>query len=250
MTFQNKVTHAANMAKWKIDQTGRILSVQSDINELSSQIDHKKASLADKVYRLYQDSKIDHEELNPLLNEIKDLFLQMQEKESQLESVKAEKPPSLETQHAFSGEGKGSPAVDEESGAPLELSGLVCPVCGLALVGKFCPEHGGEGVLPKDPGLPEDTGEPGASESVVSSVLPEGKLVCPTCKLPLVGKFCPEHGVSGVPVVRPTEAEQQSVKKDASQEPPVDVLVCPECGQKLVGKFCPEHGIEGIIKTN
>ena len=253
MTLQNKVTHAANVAKWEIDQTGRILNMQSEINDLSSQIDYKKELLADKVYRLYLDSKIDHEDLNPLLSEIKELFVSLQEKESQLESVKAEESPSLESPHPFPVEGKGSPAVAEEAEPPLELSGLVCPVCGLGLVGKFCPKHGDEGIfteVPEDLELPEKPEAPEVSESVVSSVLPEGKLVCPTCKLPLVGKFCPEHGVSGVPVVSPKNAEQQSEKKDASQGPPIEVLVCPECGQKLVGKFCPEHGVEGIIKTN
>jgi len=240
MTVQGRGTHAAVVAQWKKDQTGRIFNVQSEINALAGQIDLKKTSLADQVYRLHLDSKLDHEELKPLLAELKDLFLKLAEMQSNLETIQAEEPPSPE---------ESSSAMVGEPGTPLENSGLVCPVCDMELVGKFCPKHGAEGVLPEVPELPEGDDPPTLPESVVSTVLPEGKLVCPTCKLPLVGKFCPEHGVSGVPVVRPSQTAVQPEQQEAGKGLVVEVIVCPECGQELVGKFCPEHGVEGIIIT-
>jgi hypothetical protein len=53
-------------------------------------------------------------------------------------------------------------------------------------------------------------------------------LICPDCGQQLVGKFCPVHGVEGVP------------------PPNSSGLVCPICGKALVGKFCPKDGVEGV----
>lgn len=59
-------------------------------------------------------------------------------------------------------------------------------------------------------------------------------LVCPQCNRPLVGHFCPEHGVEGIP--KPSEQAAAISTK----------LVCPVCSQPLDVRFCPEHGVEGV----
>lgn len=224
MTLQNRVTQAANVAKWKIDQTARIHNIQSQIRGLTNEADHKYRLLAEEAYRLYVEEGIDDPALVQICDQIKAVLLQIEEKQANLELIRAEEPPSLpETEKTF------------------EYSGLVCPECNLQLVGKFCPTHGLEGVVPKPKEDPK---------FIESSTIPEGTLVCPKCKLPLVGKFCPEHGVEGVPVVRKTEVEEVVDQTETEEEPDkgTEVMVCPECGLELVGEFCPEHGLKGIIK--
>lgn len=62
-------------------------------------------------------------------------------------------------------------------------------------------------------------------------------LVCPECGEMLRGKFCPVHGVAGVPASAP---------ESATSVPSVGYLACPVCNQPLKGKFCPIHGAEGV----
>jgi len=225
MTLQNKVTQAANVAKWKIDQTARIHNAQTKIRELTNEVDGKNRFLGEKTYRLYKEGGIENSDLLQICDQIKEIMLQIDEMKAKLEEIRAEVPPSLaETEGSF------------------EYSGLVCPECNLQLVGKFCPKHGIEGVAPK----PKE--DPAVFES---ANIPEGTLVCPQCTKPLVGKFCPEHGVEGVPVVRKMDKEELSGQMEFEEDLDngVEVLVCPQCGLELVGEFCPDHGVKGIFKT-
>lgn len=63
-----------------------------------------------------------------------------------------------------------------------------------------------------------------------------GVLSCPECKELIVGKYCPKHGVEGIPLIaEPEEYSEITPKK-----------ICPKCKKELSVRFCPEHGLEGI----
>lgn len=63
-------------------------------------------------------------------------------------------------------------------------------------------------------------------------------LVCPTCGRSLVGRFCPVHGVEGIPPGRGSEPKEPSSTET--------LMECPQCKKPLSVRFCPEHGLEGV----
>lgn len=81
-------------------------------------------------------------------------------------------------------------------------------------------------TVPSEPMIPASAP---AAETVV--------LVCPQCGRELAGKFCPEHGVAGIP---------KRAAPAAAPVEPAHPLVCPVCQKPLAGKFCPEHGVAGV----
>ena len=52
------------------------------------------------------------------------------------------------------------------------------------MVGRFCPEHGVEGIL-----IVAETED---------DIEATPKMICPECKKELSVRFCPEHGLEGI----------------------------------------------------
>lgn len=180
MPLQDRIAHAAAVAKWKADQQMRLLKSQNRIGDFEGQIRNQKAVLADKALALYAQELLAENELKQICATIAGLNDQIKEQHSLQESIRNERPPEQQVYSA------AYPPSQPAEGQGASLSGLVCPQCGRQLVGRFCPEHGVEGILP-----------PQASE--VAPVGGEQQLICPTCGKVLAGRFCPEHGVEGIP---------------------------------------------------
>lgn len=62
------------------------------------------------------------------------------------------------------------------------------------------------------------------------------KLICPECNKPIVGVYCPKHGVEGIPFVNEPEVISETTP----------IMICPNCKKELSVRFCPEHGLEGV----
>ena len=177
MPFQDRIAHAAAVTKWKADQQMRLLKSQNQVRELENQIKSQKAALADAALTLYAQEQLAEDELKQICAAIAALHEQIKEQQNSQEVIKSERAPELQAYSA-----NYPPA--QPAQLPTEpTSGLVCPQCNRSLVGRFCPEHGVEGV-------PKPSEQPAAIST---------NLVCPKCKRPLVARFCPEHGVEGVP---------------------------------------------------
>jgi hypothetical protein len=181
MPLQDRVAHAAAVAKWKADQQMRLLKSQNQVREIEGQIRSQKAILADKALSLYDLQKLTEEELISICSAIAQLHAQIKDQQSLQEMIKREQAPELS---AYSSSYPPSANVVSLMGT---LSGLVCPTCGQALVGRFCPVHGVEGIPSGESAGPK---EPSPTETLME---------CPQCKKPLSVRFCPEHGLEGVP---------------------------------------------------
>ena len=180
MPFQDKIAHAAAVAKWKADQQVRLIRSQSKIGEIENQIRTQKAALADQALTLYKQEQLTEEDLIKICEAIAALHEQIKEQQALQEATRNERPPE---QQAYSA---SLPSQPVEEIKPEQMSGLICPQCNRPLVGRFCPEHGVEGVEPPQSSTPVQTGDTTT------------QLVCPTCGKVLSGRFCPEHGVEGV----------------------------------------------------
>jgi len=181
MPLQDRIAHAAAVAKWKADQQMRLLKSQSRIGEIEGQIRIQKAALADKTLALYAQEQLTEDDLKQICANIATLHAQIKEQQSLQEAVRSERPPEQQSYSA------AYPPAQPAEVPAMPLSGLICPQCGRQLVGRFCPEHGVEGVLPPQ------AAEPVQTDNATS------QLVCPTCGKVLVGRFCPEHGIEGIP---------------------------------------------------
>jgi hypothetical protein len=178
MPFQDKLAHAAAVAKWKADQQMRLLKSQNRVGEIEGQIRNQKAALADKALSLYAQEQLAENDLKQICDTIASFHEQIKEQHSLQEIIRNERPPE---QQAYT-----------STYPPAPMSGRVCPKCGRTLVGRFCPEHGVEGIIPPQNSESQDS-EPARVDSVAS------QMVCPKCGRLLSVRFCPEHGVEGVP---------------------------------------------------
>lgn len=181
MPFQDKLAHAAAVAKWKADQQMRLLKSQSRVGEIEGQIRNQKAALADKALNLYGQGQLTEDDLKQICDTIASLHEQIKEQHSLQEATRNERPPE---QQVYTSTYPPAHPVELQ---PVSMSGLVCPQCGRALVGSFCPEHGVEGVMPPQN---SEAQQPNGTTS---------QMVCPKCGRLLSVRFCPEHGVEGVP---------------------------------------------------
>ncbi|MGD8604369.1 MAG: hypothetical protein PVF49_07345 [Anaerolineales bacterium] len=173
MKLKDRMEHAANVVKWKADQQRRILAKQGEIRDVEAQIRTLKSNLSQTAHELYEAGQLKEKALVEICDQIAESQADISTKENELEVIRNEEPPDEPE------------SMDIPEGA--ELSGLICPECGRALVGKFCPEHGVEGVEPES-----------KEQVVVEAPVDSDVLVCPECGRELSGKFCPEHGLEGV----------------------------------------------------
>lgn len=170
--LSERLTHAKEVAQWKIDQQSRILKAQNKISDFERQASKQKTLLAEKTFELYKNKQIKNSEIDPLCEEIIKIYSAIEDTRKELEAIKNEQPPEL-----------------FEGYKPTDmLSGYVCPVCGKKLKGKFCPDHGVEGIK---------------QEQEESEPISESGLVCPKCGKPVPVKFCVNCGVEGVPIKKP-----------------------------------------------
>lgn len=181
MPFQDRINHAAAIAKWKADQQMRLLKSQSRISEVESQIRSEKSALADKTLALYAQEQLAEDDLKRICTAIAALHEQIEEQRSLQEAARNERPPELQAYSATYPPAQSTELQTES------LSRLVCPRCNRSLVGRFCPDHGIEGVVPSQ------SSELTQANSAIS------QMVCPKCGKPLSVRFCPEHGVEGIP---------------------------------------------------
>ncbi len=197
MALKEQIEYAAAVTKWKADQQVRILKIQNQIGDMESTIKGRVYALGEAALRLSEQGELQQPVLLELTNDIAALKQQLVGLQQSLTAVKNESGPQRpQEQQAY--------------------SGLVCPVCGVMLRGKFCPEHGVAGVMPAAPQPPTPS--------------PSGAyLACPICNQQLQGKFCPVHGVEGVWVEPNPPADtspelwsppiQDAPPADASPEP-------------------------------
>jgi hypothetical protein len=181
MPFQDKLAHAAATAKWKADQQIRLFKSQSRVGEIEGQIRTQKASLADKALALYAQGQLAEDDLKQICNAIASSHEQIKEQQSLQEAIRNERPPEQQVYSAT------YPPAQPAEIQTESMSGLMCPQCNRQLVGRFCPEHGVEGVMPSQDSEPLQT-----NDTVM-------QMACPKCGRLLSVRFCPEHGVEGVP---------------------------------------------------
>jgi hypothetical protein len=181
MAIQDRIAHATAVAKWKADQQLRLLKSQNRIGEIEGQIRSEKSTLADKTLALYAQEQLVEEELKQICATIAVFHGQVKEQQHLQEAIRGERPPEQQSYSA------AYPPAQPVEVQPESLSGFICPQCNRRLVGRFCPEHGVEGVYP------QKTSEEGKTDSA------SPQLVCPKCGKTLSVRFCPEHGVEGVP---------------------------------------------------
>ena len=175
MPVQDWFQHQADVVRWKADQQARIFRVQGQIRDLENQIRNQKAALADRAILLFNQSQLAEPELVQICAGIGELKASITQKQVEQETINQEQPPQ-------------APDTTYDSNVP--KSGLKCPVDGKLLAGRFCPEHGVEGI-------PVIAAIPPASDATVGTGV--SNLVCPVCRKTLNGRFCPEHGAEGVP---------------------------------------------------
>ena len=180
MPIQDRIAHATAVAKWKADQQLRLFKSQSRISEIESQIRSEKSSLADKTLALYEQKQLVEEDLKQICSTIAAFHGQVKEQQYLKEAIRTERPPE---QQAYSAANPPTQPVEVQ---PQLFSGFVCPQCNRKLVGRFCPEHGVEGVAPQN------------SQETAQTDSADLKMVCPKCGRHLTVRFCPEHGVEGV----------------------------------------------------
>lgn len=146
MSIKDQINHAANVTKWKTDQQMRILKAQNLIRELEDQIRTQKAVLADAALKIYAQRGLADEELTQICQDIDAVNNHIQATRGEIEAIKQEQPPEM---NVFTPQMPSTPAYTQQTSyvpAPVTSSGLVCPQCGAPLAGRFCPQHGVEGV--------------------------------------------------------------------------------------------------------
>lgn len=134
MPLQDQISHAAAVAKWKVDQQSRILKAQNKIRETENQISARKWALAEKTYQLFCASGINEEELTEQCQQIQMLYKNIDEMQLILESIRSESLPAQVHPSTH-------PA-QTDTGAH-----IVCPKCHTPVPVRFCPNCGSEGII-------------------------------------------------------------------------------------------------------
>lgn len=148
-SIADKVNYASAVAKWKADQQVRIFRSQNTIREMENQVRVQKASLAEATLAQYANHALTEEGLVNLCEQIYQILGQIQYTNQAIEAIKQEQPPADPALYSSAYPSPmNQPFEQAVNTSDLPLSGLVCPDCGMALVGRFCQVHGKEGVLP------------------------------------------------------------------------------------------------------
>jgi hypothetical protein len=135
--FQDKVKHAANVTKWKLDQQIRINGSQVKEKQFVNDIYQRKMNLADEIYKLFKANSIINDDIQEICIKIQQLENDLKNQQKETENIKAEAPPSL------------LPITVTSNNTDVVLSGLICPKCKKNIPVRFCPDCGLEGVAIK-----------------------------------------------------------------------------------------------------
>lgn len=159
MSFMDKLGSAAAAAKWKADQQMRIMRVQNNIRDLENQVKTQKEALGEAALQLYAQGSLTDESLRQICVAIGQLKDQLVQVNANLHQIQAEQPPSenqpapapapAPVQAAPPSVPPAAPVYVPPAPAavaPAQAPVLVCPECGTVLKGRFCPEHGAEGI--------------------------------------------------------------------------------------------------------
>ncbi len=177
MTFKAKIEHAAAVTKWKADQQIRIVRTQSQISDMEKQIKDRVYGLGEATLALSDRGGVNQPELQPHLHDLNEMRNYLAQLQTALEAIKNEAPPPPPVEPEM------TPVVTYTGG-----SGLVCPQCGMVLIGKFCPEHGLEGVVPAPPPQLETQVQP-VVDGFVPVMTPVGSTPPPLPESPAVFPF-------------------------------------------------------------
>ncbi|MBP6355613.1 MAG: hypothetical protein KA318_07935 [Nitrosomonas sp.] len=93
MPLQDKIAHAADVAKWKADQQIRLFKSQSRINEIENKIKAEKSILADKALSLYAQEQLAEDKLRQICASINALHNQIIEQQNLQEAIRSERAP-------------------------------------------------------------------------------------------------------------------------------------------------------------
>ncbi len=93
MSFQQRLSHAAAVAKWKADQEARLLKSQNQAREVKKQISTQKAALAEAALKLLAQDQLQDEGLKQLYATLLQLQQQVREQQELQEAIKQERPP-------------------------------------------------------------------------------------------------------------------------------------------------------------
>jgi hypothetical protein len=137
--MQEKIAHAATVAKWKVDQQLRINSSQVKEKTIEGQIGGAKVRLSEEAYTLFTQNNLSEASLIEICQQIEGFYASLKAQQAETEAIKREFPPALPQEPVNAG---GYPAPAASS------SGLICPICKKPVPVRFCPEHGVEGVPP------------------------------------------------------------------------------------------------------
>jgi len=186
MPIKDDMSNLADRAKWKANQQMRLLNLHNSITQQEGKIKVQKANLADETVKRFYENQLNDDVLKPICEQIKATYNEIDNLKGQEIATRNEKPPENVNNYSVA-----SPLGE----VGISTSGLICPKCGRALRGEFCPIDGTRGV-------PKATPEPQiqASSGLPSADPNKPVLVCPICKKQLASKFCNQHGVEGVPL--------------------------------------------------
>ncbi len=198
MGFQRRLSHMAAVTKWKADQQMRLMRSQSDVRELEGKLEAEKLALADAVLAAHAEGTLDTLDLPPLIGAVDELKAQIAAALVQLEAIKAEEPPEMEGV---------APAVPAAPAQPVEIEAQPVEVelpPAAAAVAVAAVEVGTPPAEPAVVSPPVEIGTPPveptrAASAVEAAPAAQPVLVCPECGRVLTGRFCPEHGLEGVP---------------------------------------------------
>lgn len=136
--LKDKVSHAAIVTKWKVDQQFRINTSQTKEKQLSGDIYQNKLALAEEVLKLFKSN----DQFDPAINTICENIDQLQKdliaQKELTTAIRAETAPLMFTDESAP---MSTPVHENE-----QTSGLVCPNCGMPVPVRFCPDCGQEGV--------------------------------------------------------------------------------------------------------
>ena len=93
MPLQDKITHVADVAKWKADQQIRLFKSQNRISEIENKIRAEKSVLADKTLSLYAQEQLAEDELKQICTAINALHGQIIEQRNLQEAIRNEHAP-------------------------------------------------------------------------------------------------------------------------------------------------------------
>ena len=155
-SFQEKITHAANVASWKIDQQVRLNACLSKIRGTEEQIRAEKIRLADLAMNLASQNTLTAEALQEGITAVQSLYSLIADQQRELDAVRNETGPVLAAdappqyappQYAAPAPYPPPPQNVPSQGGPEQPAGpLVCPNCKTVLEMRFCRECGAEGV--------------------------------------------------------------------------------------------------------